>query len=582
MNSHHSRKQILSPIGAHRLIVVAATILLVTISSDVKAQTEADLTPVVATTQPLIQTQDECQDLFIAHVLDHSTDTADGIVRMFEANGSGLAVGDLDNDDDLDLVLGNHLGSNTILWNQGRLVFDAKPFGEGRTRAVTIVDVDADGRRDIVLTTNTGAINYWHNQGDRSFERWLLPGVARPAYAINWGDLDGDGDLDLVTAPYDAGFLTDLGDSYLLSGGSAVITYENQMENQTESQMESQTESQAGKQQGRFVATQLAQGAQALALALTDVNADGRTDILVGNDFGVPDYAFVQSDDGWTETTPFTVTAHSTMSFDLGDVDNDGHLDLFATDMKPYTFDEEMMTAYAPLMADMAKDPHMEGDPQIMENVLQKQTADGLYENQAGPWHVDGTGWSWSAKFGDLDNDGYLDLYVVNGMIEEDIFAHLPNHELIEENQVFRNQAGQTFFPMPSWQLDSTDSGRSMSMADFDGDGDLDIVVNNLRSPAQIFENQLCGGASLMVSLAQPDAQNRDAIGAKVRLLTDSGMLLRVVRSASGYLAGDPSNIHFGFPVGADLDHLEIQWPDGAMSVVENVKPGTLVSVERK
>ena len=377
-----------------------------------------------------------------------------------------------------------------------------------------------------------------------------------------------------MTAPYDAGFLTDRGNSYLLNGGSGVIYYENRTENVTETQ--------TGAPQGRFVAKQLAGGAQALALALTDIDADGRTDILVGNDFGVPDYVFVQRDGGWVESTPFTVTAHSTMSFDLGDIDNNGLLDLFSTDMKPYTFDEEMMTAYAPLMADMADDPQIEDDPQIMENVLQQQSANGSYENRARQWHVDGTGWSWSAKFGDLDNDGYLDLYVVNGMIEEEIFAHLPDHELIEENQVFRNQAGKTFFPMPDWQLNSTSSGRAMSMADLDDDGDLDIVINNLRGAAQLFENQLCGGDSLMVSLAQPDAQNRDAVGAEVRLKTADGMRYRVVSATSGYLSGDPSHIHFGFPIGAELTGLEIHWPDGAVSVVENVKPNTFVSIERR
>ena len=308
----------------------------VMIGGEANAQTESARSPVIATTQQLIEPP-ECRDLFVAHELAHVTDTADGVVRMFEANGSGLAVGDLDNDGDLDLVFGNHFGPNTILWNQGGLLFEAEPLGEGRTRAVTIVDVDADGRRDIVLTTNTGAINYWRNQGDGVFERRLLPGVARPAYVINWGDLDQDGDLDLVTAPYDAGFLTDLGDSYLLSGGSAVVHYENQL-----------AQAPDGSLSGRFVPTQLAGNAQALALALTDVNADGRIDILVGNDFGVPDYAFVQTEGdedaaAWSEATPFTVTAHSTMSFDLGDVDNDGDLDLFATDMKPYSFDEDLM-----------------------------------------------------------------------------------------------------------------------------------------------------------------------------------------------------------------------------------------------
>ena len=541
----------------NQIVLVSCVLAALGLPARAHAQGD-DLAPVITVSSRLADPA-TCTDRFVPHTLDHLTTTDDGVVRMFEANGAGLAVGDLDNDGDLDLVLGGEDQPNSILWNRGDLTFDTARWGDGHTRAVTIVDVDADGLRDIVLTTNIGAVNYWRNQGDRTFTRVFLPNVAHPAYVLGWYDLDGDGDLDLVTAPYDAGFLTDRGSEYRMNG-SGVYVYENRGD--------------------RLVPTRLTGEAQAFALAFEDVNDDQRPDILVGNDFAVPDFAFVQTDDGWAQTDLFAATTHSTMSFDLGDINNDGKPELFATDMKPYADDPALMAAYAPLMAGMSEEMHMEGDPQIMENVLQFPAPRG-FANRAGDWGVDGTGWSWSAKFGDLDQDGLLDLYVVNGMAEETMFAHLPNHELVEENQVLRN-TGDGFVSMPVWGLNATAGGRAMSMADFDGDGDLDIVVNNLRAPAVLYENQLCGGDALVVQLAQPGVQNRDAIGARLGLLTDKGLYTRDVRAGSGYISGDPASVHFGLPADATPIHLEILWPDGAISLIENPQANTLLRVERQ
>ncbi|MFN3331755.1 MAG: ASPIC/UnbV domain-containing protein, partial [Caldilinea sp.] len=161
-------------------------------------------------------------------------------------------------------------------------------------------------------------------------------------------------------------------------------------------------------------------------------------------------------------------------------------------------------------------------------------------------------------------------------------FAHLPDHELVEENQAFHNDEGLRFVRMPGWQLDSINSGRGMVMADLDDDGDLDIVVNNLRGPARLFENQLCrGGEPLLVELRQPNSANPFAIGAHVRLLTDWGEMIRDVRVGSGYLSGDAPRVHFGVPHGAVIQALEIRWPDGALSRIETPRPGALLTVER-
>ncbi len=512
------------------------------------AQGAIDAPPVTVTAVALQRAARPCLDAFIAHDLPHQTAVAGHVVRMFDANGAGVAAGDLDNDGDLDLLLGNQDGDDTLLWNEGALAFRAEPFSAGKTRDVKLVDLDADGWLDAVLTRHTGGLNYFRNLGNGAFQRMTLPGVSFPAYTLDFADLDQDGDLDLVTATYDAGLLTDRGNEYLVNSSPRGVYYYT-------------------NDNGRMRATPLARTAQGLAILFPDLNADGRQDIVVGNDFLDPDYIWLRTDDGWAPAEPFAATTHSTMSLDQGDVDNDGRFEIFAADMKPYP--GEVTADWMPLMADM-----MEGvtrasvltDRQIMANVLQVAVAPGEYLNLAPDWGVDGAGWAWSSKFGDLDADGWLDLYAVNGMIEERLLGHIPNHELIEENQVFRNIDGWRFQTMPRWELDSERSGRGMVMADLDDDGDLDIVVNNLRGVAQLFENRLCTGDHLLVDLRWPGSLNHNAIGAQVRLVSDRGEFLRDVRVGSGYLSGDPPRLHFGFPEDARLERLEIRWPDGANS----------------
>jgi hypothetical protein len=157
----------------------------------------------------------------------------------------------------------------------------------------------------------------------------------------------------------------------------------------------------------------------------------------------------------------------------------------------------------------------------------------------------------------------------------------LPGDELVEENRALRNDGNGYFALAPEWELGSTASGRGMSMADLDNDGDLDIVVNNLQSPAQLFENRLCGGTSLEVDLRWPGSKNLYALGARLALHTSTGTYYRDVHANSGYISGDPSRIHFGVPAGAVPQRLEVRWPDGAISSVDGLAMRTLVTVTR-
>ena len=503
------------------------------------------LAQVVSVASRPLEEAEPCLGRFVAHPLEHVTRAHGEAVRFYDSNGAGVAVGDLSGNGYLDLVLANLNGNNAIFWNEGGLRFRKEALSHGHSRAVAVVDVDGDGRLDIVFTQSLGSLGYWRNTGE-GLVREALPGVTFPAYSMAWGDLSGNGRLDVVTASYDALLEQDLGNTFLFGRGAGVVVYENA--------------------ESGFRATRLAERAQALALLLVDLNDDGRLDIVVGNDFEVPDYAWLNTASGWQDTMPFSTTyTRNTMSLDAGDSNNDGQLELFATDMKPDFRDLRALAAWMPLV-ERSYHTQRHGDPQKPENAFQVRRKDG-FDNRAYRLGLDATGWSWAGKFGDLDNDGLLDLYVVNGMIARDLFAYLPGDELVEANVAFRN-TGHGFKRVPAWGLGSSASGRGMVMADLTNNGKLDIVVNNLESPAVVFENRLCDGDALTVELYAPGGGNTRALGATLWLHTAIGTLRRDVGSTRGYLSAEAPRVHFGFPAGTELDRLEVRWPDGTRTLV--------------
>lgn len=505
-----------------------------------------------------LQRSAACRGDFETHRLDHTTGVHGGVPLLFDSHGSGVAAGDLDRDGDADLVLANVAGESSLLWNHGGLRFQRQALASGPTRAVNLVDLDADGWLDVVFTRQGSLPVWWRNSGgsagEATFARAAPLLTPNLAYSMAWADLDGDGDLDLVTASYDAELAATMGRGEL--SGAGVYFHERRAED--------------------LLPTRLAPRAQALAILLTRLDDDRQLDIIVGNDFDEPDRMWLRSANGWLPAELFSSMSLNTMSLAAGDVDNDGVDEIFSADMKPYSDDPAILEFYGP-----RSESQEEAAVQVSANALLVRRAGG-YENLAAGAGLDASGWSWAAQFGDLDNDGFLDLYVVNGMMSEELFAHLAAYALVEENQVFRNDGSGAFRPMPAWRVGSIASGRGMVMVDLDDDGDLDIVVNNLLAPAQLLENRLChGGAALLVAVRWPDGNNTGAIGSRLVLHTRAGELHREITASSGYLSGNVAAVHFGFPRTAEPLRLRIDWPDGATSSIDRPPADTRITVIR-
>jgi len=313
-----------------------------------------------------------------------------------------------------------------------------------------------------------------------------------------------------------------------------------------------------------------------LDLGHGDANNDGWDDLYVACDFGT-DHFFMNNCDGtFKDITSSAIGLDSKkgMNVDWGDYDNDGLLDIYVTNI--------------------TDDYMREG------NFLWHNNGNMTFSDVARETGTYSTGWGWAAKFLDYDNDGWLDLYVVNGWVSgsdesyvPDIFAMVtrPNVDFAdarnwppmgnkslsgyEKKRLFHNERGQIFKDeAPRYGLDSVRDGRGIGVADFDNDGREDLVVSNANSAPFFYHNLLPAGPDgphWVELVLEGTRSNRFGVGAQVRFTVAGKTYLRFVNGGNGFASQSSTRIHLGIADRKVVERTEIRWPSGATQVFENL-----------
>jgi hypothetical protein len=288
-----------------------------------------------------------------------------------------------------------------------------------------------------------------------------------------------------------------------------------------------------------------------MGVAACDIDDDGDDDLYVAND-GMENYFFSNQGDGSFENVALATgtafgqngEATSAMGPEFGDFDLDGLVDLFVPDM-----------GYG---------------------CLYRNTGKGSFEEKSahlGVAAVLGQYTSWSGNFFDFDNDGWLDIFVVNGD------AH---HLEPEEDTLLLSQQGAGFEDVSARTgkaLGAKFVGRGSASGDFDNDGDLDLLVLNLNDRPRLLRNDVANSNHWLELRMVGTVSNRDAVGARVRLTAGGRTQLRDVRTSSGYLSQSDPRLHFGLGSSAVVDRIEISWPSGTVQRLEDVAADRLLTV---
>ena len=328
-----------------------------------------------------------------------------------------------------------------------------------------------------------------------------------------------------------------------------------------------------------------------LAATWWDYNGDNRPDLYVSNDYKGADQLYRNNGDGTFTDVIEEICPHVpwySMGADIGDINNDGWIDLFVSDMSGTSHYRQKVS-----MGDMSDDAwflDLARPPQYMRNAMFVNAGGGRMLEAARMAGISSTDWTWSPKFGDLDNDGLLDLFVANGMSRD--FMHSDLHEVgsrgddrwkgqpvfREKNLAFRNKGNIQFEEVGKvWGLDELAASYGASLSDLDRDGDLDLVVTNFDGPLLVYENQSRAGHRMLLKLVGTSS-NHGGIGAHVSVTTSLGKQTRFVSSVQGFMSANEALVHFGLG-DASIESVTIKWPSGKVQQLDNLKPNMLITV---
>jgi hypothetical protein len=527
--------------------------------------------------------------------------------------GGGVAAGDINNDGLTDLFFTGNMVSNKLYLNKGNLKFDdiSESAGlEGDERwytGVTMTDINNDGFLDIYCSVS-GKFGprenqlFVNNQNGTFTERASEYGIADSGHSVQstFFDYDLDGDLDLYVANYPITPFNSPNQYYAIK----------------KTFTKDEDSDKLYRNDGvKFTDVTNQSGLKSFGLSLSatvgDVNQDGWPDLYVSNDFSTPDLFYINNKNGTFSERVKELTKNTSfygMGVDIADINNDMLLDIFQVDM---TADNNRRSK-----ANMASmDPALFWSTvnsgfhyQYMQNSLQINNGniinDSLpdFSNVSRFAGISSTDWSWGPLIADLDNDGLKDIFIANGTRREinnkDYFGRLEKSKnktdsLLQkslaipseriDNFVYRNKGELTFEKTnEKWGISFKGFSNGSVYVDLDNDGDLEIITNNIDDVASVFENTSNGLNNHLTLKFQGPDKNPFGVGVKATVFTGGSKQFQELTLSRGFQSSIAPQMHYGLGKTDLVDSIKLQWPDGKVEILNDIKPNEVLTIDYK